>query len=94
MRIEARAFVVERMWDREYDSTLNLCSYRLSVVHDLDPVAAAMSGDVPLRVVSGSAADKALHAALMARAEVRVTLDVPEDGEAVVYGPDEGSGRA
>ena len=84
MKIEARAFVVERMWDREYDSTLNLCCYRLSVVHDLEPTGSAVSGDVPLRVVAGSAMDKALHDALTNRAEVRVTLDVPEDGEAAL----------
>jgi hypothetical protein len=81
MRIEARAFVTERVWEKPYYGVLNLCCYRLSIVHDLDPTAAAVSGDVPLRVVAGSAADKALDGAMLGRAEVRVTLDVPEGGE-------------
>jgi hypothetical protein len=65
---------------------LNLCCYRLSIVHDLEPARAAVSGDMPLRVVAGSAMDKALHDALTAHTEVRVTLDVPEDGEAACKG--------
>lgn len=75
MRIEAKAFVVERRYD---SLSPPLVRYRLVMVREVgcDPVQAVVSDDVPLLVYVDSETDKALQRAMTERGVVRVTLEV------------------